>query len=231
MIVSIDGLAGTGKGTLAKELARLYRMKYLDTGTLYRTVAHLVLENKLDPYHEPDCVRMAEQGMEAFDFKHIGNNEFATFINDENVSRDIRRPAVNEIVAMIADYPTVRAALKMFQVDFAELWSSRIGVIMDGRDIGSVICPHAEVKLCLDASPKVRAERRQKELASKGFDETLENCLAEVHKRDSVDESRIKALLDMDDKVVYIDTSDMNVAEVLNAAIDAIGHDKLKVAI
>jgi cytidylate kinase len=104
-------------------------------------------------------------------------------------------------------------------------------VIMDGRDIGSVICPDAEVKLCLYATPKVRAERRQKELASKGFDESLENCLAEVHKRDGVDESRIKALLDMDDKVVYIDTSDMSVSEVLNAAIEAIGHDKLKVAI
>lgn len=231
MIVSIDGLAGTGKGTLARELARLYRMKYLDTGTLYRTVAHLVLENKLDPHHEPDCVRMAEEGMRAFDFRHVGSNQFSTFIGEDDVSRDIRRPAVNDIVAMIADYPMVRAALKMFQVEFAETWSARIGVIMDGRDIGSVICPHAEVKLCLDATAEVRAERRQKELASKGFDASLEDCLKEVNRRDRVDEARIKALLDMDTKVVYIDTSDLSVSQVLGKAVDAIGRERLKVAI
>lgn len=212
-VIAIDGPAGAGKGTLAVSLARIYRMKYLDTGTLYRTVAFRVLENGGDPSHEADAV--AGTDLSGYDFRHIGNNQFRAFWKDEDITARLRHPDTGSASSKVAFFSSVRQNLKDFQVEYAKEWAAKVGVIMDGRDIGTVICPNADLKIFLDASPEKRAMRRMEELQEKGFDATYEEVLAQVVERDARDRGRKDAPLKPADDALIIDSSELSVDEVL----------------
>lgn len=218
-VVAIDGPAGAGKGTLAKALAFHYRMKYLDTGTLYRTLALCVVQTGGDPADEADALAAFDHF--DFDFRHIGNNMFAVFLAGKDITADIRTMAAGVNASKIAKLTAVRNRLKAFQVDYAHHWQHRTGVILDGQDIGTVICPEATFKFFIDASAEVRAERRHKELVERGQPDSFQTILAGIKDRDQRDRTRPQAPLVPADDAVIIDTSHLDAAQVLACAMAA----------
>jgi len=192
--VAIDGPAAAGKGTVSKAVAAHFGFAHLDTGLLYRAVAAKVLEGT-DPF------------------------EAAKALTAADLEGDLRRPAVAQEASRVAVIPEVRAAL----VDFQRAFAARAGgAVLDGRDIGTVICPEAQVKLYVTASAEVRAGRRCLELRDRGLDVTLESVLADVKERDTRDSERSTAPLKPADDAVVIDTSQMSIEDAVAAAIAAI---------
>lgn len=189
--VAIDGPAAAGKGTIAKALAAEFGFEYLDTGLLYRATARKVIDG-MDPV-------AAAKALTPHDFQRDG----------------LRTAKVGQMASKIAAMPKVRAALIAFQQKFA---ATDGGAVLDGRDIGTVICPDAEVKLFVTASDQVRAERRHAELAEKGGDMTVADVLADLQTRDARDRERAVAPLVAAEDAVLIDTSDMTIAEAVAAA-------------
>jgi cytidylate kinase len=190
--VAIDGPAAAGKGTISKAVAAHFGFAHLDTGLLYRAVGAKVLAGA-DP-------TAAAQALDPRD------------LEDDS----LRTPAVAQAASEIAVIADVRSAL----IDFQRKFSARDGgAVLDGRDIGTVICPDADVKLFVTASAACRAERRFKELANKGMDITLEQVLADVKTRDTRDCSRETAPLIPADDAVLIDTSEMTAVQAVAAAI------------
>ena len=200
--IAIDGPAAAGKGTVSKAVAAHFGFAHLDTGLLYRAVAARVLAGA-DPV-------AAAQALQA-----------------EDLQGNLRTPAVAQEASRVAVIPEVRAALVAFQRSFAARTG---GAVLDGRDIGTVICPGAQVKLFVTASPEVRAERRYRELGDKGIDVTRAQVLADVKERDARDRDRAIAPLKPAPDAVTIDTSEMNIDQAVARAIaiitgvrDAIG--------
>lgn len=191
MIIAIDGPAAAGKGTLAKRLAAHFDFAFLDTGRLYRAVGYLVLAAGGDPSNESDAVRAAK-----------------TLDPAKLDSVDLHTEKIAEAASQVAAISDVRAVLLDFQRSFARTPpGGKTGAVLDGRDIGSVICPDAEVKLFVTARPEIRAERRHKELQEKGLESTYPAVLAEIEARDERDRTRkVSPLLTGD--ACEIDTSD-----------------------
>ncbi len=193
--IAIDGPAAAGKGTVSKAVAAHFGFAHLDTGLLYRAVGAKVLDGA-----EPVA---AAHALLAADLE-----------NDA-----LRTPEVAQAASKVAVIPEVRAAL----VDFQRAFARRAGgAVLDGRDIGTVICPEAEAKLFVTASAEVRAERRYKELASKGIETSFQEVLAEVVARDERDMNRAEAPLKPAADAVMIDTSDLGIDEAVAAAISAV---------
>ncbi|WP_188527981.1 (d)CMP kinase [Sinisalibacter lacisalsi] len=193
--VAIDGPAAAGKGTIARAVAAHFGFAYLDTGLLYRAVGAKVTEGA-DPLE-------AAQALRAEDLNAEG----------------LRTQAVAEAASRVAVNPQVRAAL----VDFQRAFAARAGgAVLDGRDIGTVICPEAQAKLFVTASPEVRAERRYLELVEGGHEATREAVLDDVKARDARDSERATAPLRPADDAVVIDTSEMSIKEAVAAAIGAV---------
>lgn len=217
MTVTIDGWAGSGKGTLARRLAEYFRLKYLDTGTLYRSTAYLLKQNGYAPDDADAAVKLI-QGWD-FDFRHVGDNKFGTFLNGENVSVKIRTAEMGRLSNIIATCdPKVREVLRDFQVDFAKLWESRTGVVLDGRDIGGKICPNAQVKIFMDADPEIRARRRYAELIAAGENIDFATVLADVNKRDERDAVNTKPAPD----AIHLDSTKLTIPEVFEKAVHLI---------
>ncbi|SFS66960.1 cytidylate kinase [Sulfitobacter marinus] len=193
--VAIDGPAAAGKGTVSRAVAEHFGFAHLDTGLLYRAVGAKVLE-----------------GMTA-------EEAALTLVAGDLDNDQLRTNAVAEAASKAAAIPEVRAALVDFQRSFAMRAG---GAVLDGRDIGTVICPDAQVKLFVTATPEVRAERRFAELAAKGFDVTLAEVLAEVQARDARDSTRAEAPLKPADDAVEMDTSTMDIATAVARAIELI---------
>ncbi|MFC6686503.1 (d)CMP kinase [Jhaorihella thermophila] len=189
--VAIDGPAAAGKGTVSRAIAERFGFAHLDTGLLYRAVGAKVLAGA-DPVAAARDLR--PEDLEA---------------------GDLRTQAVAEAASKVAAIPQVRAALVDFQRSFARREG---GAVLDGRDIGTVICPEAEVKLFITASAKERARRRWLELREKGADVTLEQVLAEVEARDARDRERATAPLEIAPDAVVIDTSEMDIEQAVAAA-------------
>ncbi|MGB0570811.1 MAG: (d)CMP kinase [Alphaproteobacteria bacterium] len=191
MIIAIDGPAAAGKGTLARRLAAHFDFAFLDTGRLYRSVGYLVLADGGDPSNEKDAVRAAK----ALDPAKL-----------ESV--DLHTETAADAASQVAAIPDVRAVLLDFQRGFAQTPpDGKAGAVLDGRDIGSVVCPDADVKLFVTARPEIRAERRHKELQEKGLESTYPAVLAEIEARDERDRTReVSPLLSGDAR--EIDTSD-----------------------
>ena len=192
LTVAIDGPAAAGKGTISKAVAAHFGFAHLDTGLLYRAVGAKVLAGA-DPV-------AAAKSLDPVDLE-----------ND-----DLRTPAVAQSASVVAVIPDVRAALVDFQREFARRAG---GAVLDGRDIGTVICPGAQVKIFVTASPECRAERRFQELTGKGMDVAFETVIADVKERDARDSSRATAPLVPAKDAVLLDTSDLTIAQAVAKAI------------
>lgn len=199
--VAIDGPAAAGKGTLSKRVAEVFGFAHLDTGLLYRATGARVIDGA-DPV------------------------EAARALRPEDTARDdLRTTEVAQAASRVAAIPEVRAALVAFQRDFARRAG---GAVLDGRDIGTVICPDAEVKLFVTASDAVRAERRFLELREKGHDVTREGVLRDLQERDARDRDRADAPMKPAGDAVQLDTSDMSIEDAVAAAIAHIERIKAR---
>ena len=190
--VAIDGPAAAGKGTIARAVAKEFGFQHLDTGLLYRAVGRRVLEGT------PAVIA-------------------ASTLRIRDLSRtDLRTPDVSNAASKVATDPEVRSTLIEFQRNFARRQG---GAVLDGRDIGTVICPEAEVKLFVTASDTERARRRWLELSSSGHDRSEEQVLADVRARDARDRARETAPLVVAEAAIIIDTTEMDVANGISTAI------------
>jgi CMP/dCMP kinase len=207
MIIAIDGTTSSGKGTLAKRLAAHYSLPHLDTGLLYRAVAASALTKGIDFGNERECALLAE---------HVDLAEF-----DE---RELRGAGVGAAASVVASLGAVRRALFELQRRFA---LKEGGAVLDGRDIGTVIAPDADVKLWIDASVEERAQRRFKELSNMGEDVTQEGVLAQLRERDARDAGRKDAPMKPADDAVWIDTTTLDPDQTLAKAIEIVEARKL----
>lgn len=214
--LTVDGPTASGKGTLAKMLARRWRLKFLDTGAIYRAVAWAILDSGGDPA-VPAVAEAAARTLR-FDFKHKGNNVFGVWVNGHEVTDAIRSLEVGQAASVVAVQLPVRAILKDLQVEFARHWKPLVGVVLDGRDTGARICPEAEVKLFLTADVAERGRRRWLEMTAKGDPTPLEQVVAQVAARDARDRDNTLACPD----AVIIDATHMDAAGVLAAAVAAV---------
>ncbi len=206
MIITIDGPAAAGKGTLAQKLADKYNLAYFDTGMVYRAVGIDLVSNGI----APDNVAEAEKSAQNMTFSKM--LELAQ-------NPDFRSSVGGQAASKVAAMPKVREALLKMQQDFAKKPIAKdgsliAGVVYDGRDTGTTVCPQAEVKLFVTASPEVRAMRRHKEYLQKGLPSVYEEVLAQTKERDLRDSSRAASPLKPADDAIIIDTSDMGIDEV-----------------
>lgn len=204
MQIAIDGPAGAGKSTIAKKIAATYKMTYLDTGAMYRCIAHCVLNQIGDHFdNEADIVRIAQATVIRFEDDQV-------FCNDQDVTREIRTPLVSRHTSDVARIKAVRELLVAQQREYAKDHA----VVMDGRDIGSVVLPDAELKFFLDADVLERAQRRKKELDEKGNSKALEEIKKDIENRDSNDRKRSEGPLIQVADAIVIDTTGKSIEEV-----------------
>ena len=201
-VVAIDGPAAAGKGTVSKAVAEHFGFAHLDTGLLYRVVGRVALENVGPSLDEAEVISLLTKVTEA-DLKRD----------------DLRTAAVAQAASKVAVIPEVRSALINFQRKFA---ARAGGAVLDGRDIGTVICPDADVKLFVTAVAEVRAQRRYEELLGRGEKTSYETVLENVKARDARDSERAVAPLVAADDAITIDTSEMSIKTAINVAIAVI---------
>lgn len=202
MIIAVDGPAASGKGTLARQLAEHYGLAYLDTGSLYRAVALGVLKAGKSPDDESAALEAA------------GRLDRAAIADDE-----IRRAGLGEAASIVAAFPAVRDRMLGLQRQIAR---TPPGAVLDGRDIGTIVCPDADVKLFVTASPEVRARRRMEELARNGEPARFEDVLQWLRERDHRDETRPVAPLKRAGDAHLLDTSDLDIEATFQAAVSII---------
>ena len=199
--VAIDGPAGAGKSTLARAAAKKLSFIYADTGALYRSIALNTVRNNIDVSDSVSIEKMLEKT--EIELKFI-NDEQRVFLNGEDVSDKIRTSEISMAASSITALPAVRSFLLELQRELAR----KNNVIMDGRDIGTVVLPNAQVKIFLTASPECRAKRRYDEYIAKGKQENYEEILESIKQRDYNDSHRAIAPLKAADDAVLVDTSD-----------------------
>lgn len=215
MNIAIDGPAGAGKSSIAKLVAQKLSFVYFDTGAMYRTIALYALEHQINPAREEDVVAVLDEIQITLSHE---DGEQEIFLNGTNVSKDIRREEVGKNASTVAKYAAVRQKLVSLQQEIA----ADMDVIMDGRDIGTVVLPNAEVKIYLTASANVRAKRRYKELQAKGESCDLTQIEKDIIARDEQDMNREISPLRQAEDAVLVDSSDMTIEEVVNCLIDII---------
>lgn len=209
--VAIDGPSGVGKSTIAKAVAEKYGMVHLDTGAMYRCVAYYLKNN---PVNLDDDKALKEK----LDEIHIRFEGKEVYLNDVNVSKEIRDNEISMYASKTSSYPLVREKLVALQQQI----TADKGYIVDGRDICSVVLPDAEVKIYMDASASARAERRYKEYLSKNVDVKYEDILKDIEQRDYQDMHREISPLVRTEDAAYIDTSDLNIDQVIEAVDNVI---------
>lgn len=212
MIVAIDGPAGTGKGTVAKLISERLNFVYIDTGAMYRCITLKMIRESISLNEEEKIKDLLERTK--ITFKNLSDKQHV-YLDGEDVSDLIRKPNVNELVSPVS-------AIKIIRIKMVEL-QRKLGeegnVIMEGRDITTVVFPNAEVKIYLDAKLEIRAERRYKELTARGNNVTYEDTLESIRKRDKNDMEKEMGALKIAEDAVVIDTSNMTIEEV---------YDKIK---
>jgi cytidylate kinase len=206
MIIAIDGPAASGKGTLSKKLAEYFSLDYLDTGSIYRALGYKILEAGGSPEDKEFSIKMANK----IKAKDLENQH----LYDEGIGR---------AASVVAVIPEVREALFQFQRDFAK---SAKGAVLDGRDIGTVICPDADLKFFITADIEARAERRYKQLQNKGVSVIYQSVLDDLCRRDERDSGRDVAPLAVAEDAVRIDTTDMEVSEVFEEIVAVVSGAK-----
>lgn len=202
MIIAIDGPAASGKGTLAKRIAAHFGYQVLDTGLLYRAVARDLLAKDIS-LEDGDAAAWAAKSLDP------------TTLDDPT----LRLASVGEAASVVARIPAVRAALLDFQRDFA---AQAPGAVLDGRDIGTVVCPDADVKLFITAAVEIRARRRHEELKKRGEPITYETILEQIRARDARDTGRADAPMIVAPDALLLDTTDLDIEAAFDAAVGLI---------
>ena len=207
MIIAIDGSAASGKGTLAKRLAKHFGLSHLDSGALYRVIGLQLLND-------------------GHNIKNIKENQLVKLCVELDITLTtsplIRTERVSEMASLVATVPAVRAALLDLQRKFAAAPPEPNGAIIDGRDIGTVVLPDADIKFFIDANIHTRAERRTKELLQAGQSVMFRDVLSDMQERDKRDRSRLAAPLRIADDAIFIDTSTMDADNVMALALSHI---------
>lgn len=222
IIIAIDGVSSTGKSTMAKDLAKELGYIYIDTGAMYRAVTLFSMQNGcwkndiLDEAVLKDCLGSINI---TFKYNPITNRP-DTYLNGENVETEIRQMAVANKVSQIAAVGFVRRAL----VDLQQKMGKEKGVVMDGRDIGTVVFPDAELKIYVTASPEVRARRRLDELKAKGDDASFDEILENVKMRDNIDMNRSESPLRQAADALLLDNSTLTISEQKQWLLDQYNH-------
>lgn len=211
IIIAIDGFSSTGKSTIAKELAKKLGYLYVDTGAMYRAVTLFAMKNDYVSHKGLD-VKALTENLSHIDLKFRYNKKLKfseIFLNDINVENEIRSIEVSKLVSKVSAISSVRKKL----VEQQQKMGIDKGLVMDGRDIGTVVFPNAELKLFMTASPEKRASRRYKELLDKGHDVTYAEVLHNVQQRDFIDSTRKDSPLMKADDAIEFDNSDMGLKE------------------
>jgi cytidylate kinase len=212
IIVAIDGHSSCGKSTLAKALAKALHYAYLDTGAMYRAVTLYFLDQNID-YQNADAVAKGLQEIEIHFERIDGQNR--TFLNGNDVEREIREMRVSEHVSPVSAISVVRRAMVAQQ----QAMGKRRGIVADGRDIGTVVFPDAELKIFLTADPDVRTSRRHLELAAKGIDAEWNDIYKNLLERDHIDSTRADSPLRRADDAVVIDNTLLSEDQQLEKAL------------
>jgi len=216
IIIAIDGYSSSGKSTLAKEIAKLLNYKYIDSGAMYRAVTLFAIRNGIIDLktHVVNENKLLEQIHNVhINFKYSSQKERQeTFLNNENVEDEIREMEVSENVSFISKIKFVREKMVRFQQEMGQ----EKGIVMDGRDIGTVVFPDAELKIFMNANAEVRAERRYLELKEKNVEVSFQEILENVKKRDEIDENRTESPLKKADDAIELDNSQMDRQEQLD---------------
>ncbi len=219
IIIAIDGYSSCGKSTLAKALAKELGYVYMDTGAMYRAVSlyiirHNIPINDLKPKEIKEILNQIDIQFVWMDDKGISE----TFLNGENVEKEIRGKEVSEKVSEVAQIKTIRERM----VELQRKAGLHKGLVMDGRDIGTTVFPNAELKIFMTADPEIRAQRRYKELISKGEEISLDEVKDNIRSRDYNDTHRKENPLVKADDAIVLDNSDMNHEEQLNYVLEAL---------
>jgi len=214
-VIAIDGPAASGKGTLARSIAKKLGYAHMDTGALYRATAFELLNSGFSAKDKKDAV----------DSAHILVKKIKNAVKPEDVlgNTTLREDKIGKQASIIASYPKVREVLNDLQKNFAnEPGKAFKGAVLDGRDIGTVICPNADIKLFITAKTEIRAKRRVKELQSRGIAATYEAVLKDMRERDARDTERETAPMKPADDAVIIDSSDLDAGQMLDKALELI---------
>ena len=214
-IVAIDGPVGAGKSTVAMGVARALGIRYIDTGAMYRSVAWLALRQGVDLRDERAVASIAASASIEF---VPANSRQAVVVNGTDVTEAIRTPEVSEAASVVSAHPAVRHAMVALQ----RRMGAEGGVVMEGRDIGTVVFPDAEVKVFLDASPEERARRRFKELVAKGVAVDYESLKKAEEERDRRDSTRAHSPLRRAPDAVVIDTTGLTVQEIVDRIVQLV---------
>lgn len=207
-LITIDGPAGAGKSSVARRLASKIGFSYLDSGAIYRTLTLACLRLGVDVTNEDEVVKVAETVDMRFETR---GDRFVAYLNSEDVSEEIRKKEVSASVSQVARHPRVREILLDCQVRFAE----RHDTVCDGRDMGSRVFPHADVKIFLTASLEERARRRYREMTARGIEADFNDVLENLRQRDTIDSARDASPLVVPEGAVVIDTTSMSEDEVV----------------
>ena len=210
--IALDGPSGSGKSVMARAVAKELNILYVDTGALYRAIGLYMFRNDIDPAN----TELVIENLDKISIELAQSEEGqVVFLNGENVNKDIRLPEISMYASKVSSIPKVREFLLGLQRDTAK----KNNVIMDGRDIGTVIFPDAEVKIFLFARDEVRAMRRYKELCEKGIETTYEEVLSDMLKRDESDRTRAVAPALPAEDAVMLDSSELNIEETISEII------------
>jgi cytidylate kinase len=210
-VIAIDGFSSTGKSSISKEIAKKLELIHIDTGALYRGITFFALENCLNDQQEIDIKSLFSK-LNEINLEFVPNNNvLELFLNGKNINQEIREPRVSNNVSIIAKQPEVRD----FLLDFQRNLAAKGGVIMDGRDIGTVILPNADFKFFVTASPEERAKRRFLELQHLGIEASYEEVYQNLVSRDKIDSERDVAPLKQADDAILIDNTNLNKQETI----------------
>ncbi len=212
LVIAIDGPSGAGKGTIARAVASRLGYRHIDTGAMYRAVAWKALHDGVDPANEAAVAAIGERADFVLD-------EGRVVIDGHDVARAIRTPEIDRVATIVARHPAVRRALVARQRQYA---NDGIGIVMEGRDIGTVVFPNADVKIYLDASPEERARRRAADPAHTSKGTQLSEVATALAERDRSDATRAVSPLAIATDAVLIDTTELSVDAVVTTVMEVI---------
>lgn len=213
MNIAIDGPAGAGKSTVAQLVAKQLGFTYIDTGAMYRALTWMAMENNVPLEREETLLELLRSITIILKQEPTGQK---VFVDEQEVTTEIRHPQVTRQVSLVAKHPKVRALMVKLQQDLA----TKENVVMDGRDIGTHVLPHAEVKIFLTASIEERAMRRYKELMDKGHQPYLEELKQEIATRDKLDSERETAPLKCAEDAIVLDSTGLSIPQVVERIVD-----------